>query len=88
MRERDAQGKYLPKGGRISELDIWYLQMMAEGHTVKAAARMRNVSPNTVECQRTEIFRVLGARNAPHAVALALKYGIIKFPESTNADPL
>lgn len=53
------------------------IKLAAEGLTVAEAARTAHVGFETMKRQRTLAARKLGARNLPHAVAVALRRGLI-----------
>ena len=66
----------------LSRRDLELLRLMADGHTVRDTAAAMFVSPTTVKTMRERIFAELGARNAPHAVAIAHRRGYL------GADPV
>ncbi|MBL7406055.1 helix-turn-helix domain-containing protein, partial [Escherichia coli] len=49
----------------------------AEGQSAKQAARSIDLTPRTVQHHHEEARRRLGARSLTHAVALALRDGMI-----------
>lgn len=49
----------------------------AGGLTVRESAMRRMRSPETVKSQRTTLLAKLGARNMPHAVAIATQEGML-----------
>lgn len=53
------------------------LRLVARGHTTDAAARALGVSPHTAKTHLQVAYRALGARSAPHAVALAMARGLL-----------
>lgn len=77
------------KGGRVASGTVTdrvaeALADMAAGMTVDEAALHRHKRPSTVHHQRSAAIRAMGARNAPHAVALALAAGIIQPPSAVR----
>ena len=65
-----------PRG--LTRRHIEVLQGMADGLTVKEIAAAQHISSNTVKSQGWELRRRMGARNTTHAVAIALREGIIR----------
>lgn len=54
---------------------VQVLNAMCLGYSTKDMASMFNLSRKTCESHRTRLFKRLGARNAPHAVYLAVSGG-------------
>lgn len=54
------------------------LMDMARGLTHKAVAVRDGVTPGALRGRMDRVHRVLGARNAPNAVYLAMKQGLIE----------
>lgn len=50
---------------------------MAEGLTIAESAKKRNRSPKTINAHREQIKKKLHAKNSVHAVAIAIRQGII-----------
>jgi DNA-binding CsgD family transcriptional regulator len=75
-RDRDPQG---PRGavsaltGRAERV----LFFASHGFTVKGTAWLMNVSEDTVRRHRTRARRMLEARNTTHAVAIAIRMGLL-----------
>ena len=65
-----------PRGLTLRHIEV--LQGMADGLTVKEIAAAQHISSNTVKSQGWELRRRMGARNTTHAVAIALREGIIR----------
>jgi DNA-binding CsgD family transcriptional regulator len=57
------------------ESDI--LRLGAQGHSIRQTARMLGIAPKTVENIQTRLFRKLGVRNRPGAVAVASAFGLL-----------
>lgn len=53
------------------------LELAAQGLTQRAAAELCGLSPYTVSDHRQAACDKLGARNITHAVALAIRQGIL-----------
>jgi DNA-binding CsgD family transcriptional regulator len=69
-----------PSRSRTSVLtyrQLEVLRLMANGYESKEIARLLSIKPQTVKFHRTWIFRTLEASNAPAAVAIALRSGLI-----------
>jgi len=61
----------------LSEREREVLAHFAQGHSTKDVAQMLGISPRTVETYAATIAQKLGARNRIHAVAIALRAGIL-----------
>ena len=53
------------------------VQLLADGHSTDRAAQMLGVSPETVRTHMKAVLARLGARDRAHAVAIALRGGLI-----------
>lgn len=51
---------------------------IALGDTEEATARRMCLSPSTVKTHRRRLYRVLGARSAANAVAIAMSLGLLR----------
>lgn len=60
-----------------SPAQIEVLRLCADGLLAKQIATRRGVHVGTVKIQLHEIFERLGARNKAHAVAIAIRGGLI-----------
>src|SRR6266568_8982636 len=57
------------------ESDI--LRSIALGHSIRQTARVLGIAPKTVENVQTRLFRKLGVRNRPGALAVADAFGLL-----------
>lgn len=64
------------------EMDVLY--GIAEGKRIPELAADLFLSTHTVRTYRRRLYRDLGARNAPHAVAIAYRRGILRIPERSD----
>lgn len=62
----------------LSRREIQVLQMIAEGMMTKEIAHAMKISSRTIDIHRTRIIRRLEAKNAIHAVAIAIRMGLIQ----------
>lgn len=53
------------------------LQLLAEGHTMKQAARILNIKPRTVAFHKYGMMRQLGVKSTAELVQAAIKMGVI-----------
>ncbi|MEU8329839.1 LuxR C-terminal-related transcriptional regulator [Micromonospora sp. NPDC048839] len=53
------------------------LTQIADGHTHAAIGRLRGITRSTVEHRLHVLYQRIGARNAPHAVAIAIRAGLL-----------
>jgi DNA-binding CsgD family transcriptional regulator len=60
------------------------LTLIADGRSLPEVAERLTISPATVRTHAANIYRKLGARNRPHAVALALGLGLIEPPNRSG----
>jgi DNA-binding CsgD family transcriptional regulator len=64
-------------GPELTDRELEVLHGFAAGETHDETARRLYLAVKTVEKTKTRIFRKLGATNAPHAVLLACRAGIL-----------
>ncbi len=67
-----------PFTGRLSAREREVLSLMADGRTLSDIAERLTISVATVRTHAANMYRKLGARNGPHAVALGLRQGLIQ----------
>ena len=60
------------------------LSLIADGRSLGEVAERLTISRATVRTHASNIYRKLGARNRPHAVALALGLGLIEPPNPSG----
>ena len=65
--------------GRLTRREIDVLALAAEGNSNKGIARKLGIGEETVKGYMSALFQKLGASDRTHAVALALKQGIIDY---------
>ena len=65
----------------LTKKETEVLTYLARGYGQKEIASELHVSTSAVKKQVGRAAQKLGARNAAHVVVLALKEGLIKFPE-------
>lgn len=65
------------KSDKLSEVEILYLTLLAQGLSRKQAAGQLNVVVKTTEYYSSEIRRKLQAKTITHAVALVIRRGLI-----------
>lgn len=58
--------------------EVKVLQMIADGKIVRQISLEMKLSPYYVKGLKRNIYFMLGAVSAPHAVAIAMRAGIIK----------
>jgi DNA-binding CsgD family transcriptional regulator len=80
----DGSGRPLP--GPLSPREREVLSLVAAGADLQQIAEELTISPATVRTQLGNAHRKLGARNPPHAVALAMQQGLIDLPSVENYD--
>jgi DNA-binding CsgD family transcriptional regulator len=57
------------------ELDV--LGLVGAGHTTREVSEALGISPKTVENHKQRIFVKLGVQNQAHAVAVAMRTGLL-----------
>ncbi len=65
------------KPRRLSERERQVLSHFAHGLSTKCVARILAISPRTIDTYAAVIVQKLRARNRIHAIAIALRMGII-----------
>lgn len=68
------------EGEPLTEREEEILAATADGHTAAETGRRLHLSSETVRSYRKRIIAKLGARNGTHAVALALRTGLLPLP--------
>lgn len=61
----------------LTEREVGVLRLVAEGHTNKEIAARLFVSPDTINGHLDNIYRKLGVSDRAHAVAVALRSGLV-----------
>lgn len=62
---------------RLTPREVEVLQKIAEGCTNAEAGAQLLIAPETVKSHSRHILSKMGARNRPHAVAIAMRIGVI-----------
>lgn len=63
------------------------LAQVADGRTHAAIGRDQGVTRSTVEHRLSVLYRQLGAHNAPHAVAIAIRAGLLPLTHPAPEGP-
>ena len=66
-----------PEGRPLSVRELHVLALLAEGRARKEIAVLLRISAHTVRFYQRHLLLKLGARNSTHAVAIALRRGLI-----------
>jgi DNA-binding CsgD family transcriptional regulator len=74
-----------PGEPRLSDRELEVIRLLAGGWTTLDVARAMSISPKTVENHKQRIFVKLDARNAAHAVARAVRLGLVSEPHEYAA---
>jgi DNA-binding NarL/FixJ family response regulator len=77
-RTRDDRPREPPP---LSERELEVLTLLAAGLPYKQIARQLNISRSTVHSHLDHIYLKLDARSGTHAVAKALRLGLIHHPD-------
>lgn len=70
--------------GTAPELDVverFLLALVADGQTHASIGRRIGKGKSATTMQLSRIYKRLGARNAPHAVAIAIRAGLLPAPD-------
>lgn len=70
----------------LAPREIEALQLLADGHTYATAAAEMHLATDTVKTYIEKVRHRLGAKNTPHAVALAFRSGILDSPTAQEDD--
>jgi len=76
-RKQDPNTRDTTATNELSDSLIRCLLLIAEGYTDAEAAKLLGIGMETVHSQAKDVSRKLGAKNRPHAVAIAFRKGII-----------
>lgn len=77
-RQITVKGAQLPATGRnLSPRLVDTLQGLAAGENLPETAARLQVSEDTVKTHRRRLYRQLGAKSGPHAVAIASREGLL-----------
>jgi DNA-binding CsgD family transcriptional regulator len=63
--------------GKLTDREMEVLRHMVDGRSNKETGRSLDLAEAAVKVHRKAILKKIGARNAPHAVAIALRTGIV-----------
>jgi len=83
-----VRARWTPDGADLPELtarETDILRSGAQGYSIRQTARLLGIAPKTVENIQTRLFRKLGVRNRPGALAVANALGLL--PSTSAADP-
>lgn len=77
LRTQPGSLSYVKAGGPLTPRQHQLLVLLAEGYTNKEAAHELGITVMTVKNIHTSIYIKLEAKNAPHAVMIAVRKGIL-----------
>ncbi len=63
---------------KLQQYEIDILELVANGLSTVEIAKVTKYSAHSIESFRARIHAKIGAKNAPHAIAISLRQGIIK----------
>lgn len=63
---------------QLTPRETQVLHLISDGRTTEEMACLLSMSIKTAEAHRTRLYRKLEAKNAPHAVRIALRQGLIE----------
>ena len=63
---------------KLTAHELRVLQLMSDGYTAQQIADILQVGLETSKSATKAVRRKLGARNTPHAIAMAMREGIIE----------
>lgn len=66
-----------PTGTPLTPSERRLLALIADGYTTVDTARLMGIGRATCVIYRLRVLSKLGARNTPHAVALAYEHGVL-----------
>lgn len=69
----------------LTPREVGLLQLLADGHTSETCATRLGLSVETVKERVKMIRRKLGAKNTPHAVAIAFRSGVLDLADESVA---
>ena len=62
----------------LTDRELQVLNCIAQGYLAKETARVLKISYRTIEYYSSSILHKMRARRMPHAVALAVQYGLVE----------
>jgi DNA-binding CsgD family transcriptional regulator len=62
----------------LTKREIEVLGLLAQGHTARRAGEFLGITPRTVSAHTQSIVSKLGTQNCTHAVAVAVRNGLIR----------
>jgi DNA-binding CsgD family transcriptional regulator len=73
----------------LSQREVQVLGEIGSGSTTRIVAETMGISPKTVENHKQRIFAKLGVQNQAHAVAVAMRQGLLQpSPSAGFSSPL
>ena len=79
----------MPSGGSTSPLEKYSRQILAlisGGFTTAQMAARLGISSKTIESRRQTLFSKLGVQNQSHAIAVAMRSGLLGIGTGTHGD--
>ncbi|MBQ1061307.1 LuxR C-terminal-related transcriptional regulator [Micromonospora sp. C41] len=70
-----------PARPNLDPIDRYVLALVADGHTYTAIGRQIGKGKSATTMHLARLYKRLGARNAPHAVAIAIRAGLLPAPD-------
>ncbi len=70
--------------GRLTQRELQVLALISGGLTTAQIATRIGISPKTVENRRQSLFAKLGVQNQSHAIAVAIRTGVLGIGSSTR----
>lgn len=61
----------------LTHIEKEIIQLLADGLTLKEMVPLLHNCENTLETYRYRLFKKMGARNAPHCIALAFRNKVL-----------
>ncbi|MFE3400749.1 helix-turn-helix domain-containing protein [Streptomyces anulatus] len=77
-----------PNTFQLTDEQIGVLVGLALGESVQETGRRIRLSFHTVRTRRLSVYRALGVRTGPAAVALAMTHGLLRIPTPSGRLPM
>lgn len=65
--------EYPRQGTALTGAEVRVLAAIAQGHSIKSAAELLNLAPDTIKSETKRARRRLGANHTGHAIAVAIR---------------
>ncbi len=88
IKQREQPARTIHRGTpRLTAREQQVLALIGSGHTPRQVATVLGISPRTVENHKQQIFAKLDVHSQAHAVAYAVRLGLVGAPADRPSEP-